>query len=54
MGILSTDNINFSTPFDRGRNGIILGEGGGFVLLESERSALKRGAKIYCEIGGIG
>ncbi|MBN2374026.1 beta-ketoacyl-[acyl-carrier-protein] synthase family protein, partial [bacterium] len=41
-------------PFDRNRQGIILGEGAGIVVLESMDSALKRGAKIYAEIAGYG
>ena len=41
-------------PFDEGRDGLVLGEGAGILLLESERSALKRGAKIYAEVVGFG
>jgi 3-oxoacyl-[acyl-carrier-protein] synthase II len=41
-------------PFDEERNGMIVSEGCGILLLESLESALKRGAKIYAEIGGSG
>jgi nodulation protein E len=41
-------------PFSKNRNGMILGEGGGTLVLESLESAQKRGAKIYGEIIGFG
>lgn len=41
-------------PFDAGRDGLVLGEGAGIVLLESEQSAFARGAKIYAEVVGFG
>lgn len=41
-------------PFDRRRSGLVMGEGAAFIVLESERSALKRDAKIYCECVGYG
>ena len=43
-----------SRPFDKERSGFILGEGSGIVILESLDHALKRNAKIYCEIVGYG
>lgn len=39
-------------PFTKNRDGFIMGEGGGTIVLESEESAKARGAKIYCELAG--
>jgi 3-oxoacyl-[acyl-carrier-protein] synthase II len=41
-------------PFDRDRNGIVLGEGSGIVVLETLEHAKKRGANIYAEMAGVG
>jgi 3-oxoacyl-[acyl-carrier-protein] synthase II len=41
-------------PFDRGRNGFILGEGGFLLLVESATAAARRGARVYGEIAGVG
>lgn len=41
-----------SRPFDKNRNGFVMGEGGGLVFLESEAHALARGAEIICEHAG--
>jgi 3-oxoacyl-(acyl-carrier-protein) synthase len=43
-----------SCPFDKRRNGIIFGEGSSILILETEKSAKKRGAKIYARILGFG
>ena len=44
--------LKASRPFDRDRAGPVLGDGGALLLLESEETALKRGAKIIAEIKG--
>lgn len=57
MRALSTWNDRYkeaSRPFDKDRNGFVMGEGAGTLILEDLEHALKRDANIYAELSGIG
>ena len=57
MGALAgtrEDKLEICAPFDKKRNGLVLGEGASILLLETMESAIERGAVIYAELKGVG
>ncbi len=54
LSVHNEDPARASRPFDNKRNGFVISEGAGLLIVEELNHALKRGARIYCELTGFG